>query len=70
MASLRTDDRNHRKKWRARVHTLTGDNFLGYYETKEEAEKVEHNYRKATGISLTRREAGLKAWENYKIRRG
>lgn len=34
-----------RKPWRARVRENWTENFLGYYATKEEAERVEEEFK-------------------------
>lgn len=40
-----------KKRWRARVKVDNVEEFLGYYDTKEEAEQVEDAFRRTFGKS-------------------
>jgi hypothetical protein len=46
MATFATN-RAKRRPWRARVKTIHGETFLGYFETKEEAILIEEAYKAA-----------------------
>lgn len=41
-----------KRPWRARVKFQYVEYFLGSFETKEEAEKVENDFRVANGVQL------------------
>lgn len=58
MASMQPKSRRPAKggkMWRARVKWEYEEYFLGSYDTKEEAEKVEHDFRIANGVQLKKK---------------
>jgi hypothetical protein len=51
VARLATHDQNRTKPWKAEVKFRGVSRFLGYFETKEEAEEAERAMRlKLTGV--------------------